>query len=325
MGKHKYVLEKSVFDWEIICGCIKRYWWIPILTVILSIGIGIIFLNTRADSDSVEAQYCAFATIYVGYAGENEKSAAKNSITLMNSQLLMDHLNEALLQNQMDIITEGEDVILCEQVKDAEYITLNITSMSPERAAFIAEYLVEDFLKEAKEILALENCRLVGDVFVSVSVSAPDSAGMSSFFIIIAFGVMVGLAILVLIMLFSDKIWSSFDIIQCFGDIYWGCYPAENHEWSSVLMHQCKKHAWQNLYICHGTSKPQAVQTDLAQFMPGTLQVTWLDELDYQHIPEHITALFILKKGVSSYKNINQTLIKLRGLDIEIAGCIYIL
>lgn len=319
MREHKYELEKSVIDLEMICGCIKRYWWLLILALVLSMGIAL--SNIFVEPSLAVKQYSASAMIYVGLL--NERSAAPNSVALMNSQVPLDYLNEALLQNQMVTVEEGRDTIHCEQIKNSDYITLQATGTSLERETFIVEYLVEDFLKGEKGFLLLEDCWLVGDISVSV-IETESGFDRSSFFIIVAFGVMAGSAILVLIMLFSDKIWSSFDIIQCFGDTYWGCYPAGDHEWTSILMRQNQKHAWQNLCICYGTSKPQAVRMDLTQFMPDNLHAISLDELDCEHIPEHIAALLIIKNGVSSYKNIDQTLVKLRGLDIEIAGCIYI-
>lgn len=321
MREHKYELEKSVIDWEIIRGCIKRFWWILILALVLPMGIAL--PNIFVDPSSAVKQYSASVTIYVGSINERERSAAPNSVALMSSQMLLDHLNEALLQNQMVTVEKGGDKIHCAQMVNSDYIMLQATGTSSEREIFIVEYLVEDFLKEAEEFLLLEDFRLVGDISVSV-IETESGFDLSSFFIIVAFGVMAGSAILVLIMLFSDKIWSSFDIIQCFGDTYWGCYPADDHEWTSILMRQSQKHAWQNLCICYGTSKPQAVQMDLTQFMPDDFHAISLDKLDCKHIPEHIAALLIIKNGVSSYKNIDQTLVKLRGLDIEIAGCIYI-
>ncbi len=306
-------MEKSVLDWQTICGCLMKYWWSAVLVVALTAGIALVCVLGTPDKYQVSVVYYLDQTEQIVQTKKAESAAM-----LMKSSLILDSVNAELKENQMLTLGQGEEKIDCEVMNETDFFVLEVQGTDLKRENYIVDLMTNLYEEEITQIETLKTCKMVSRK------EELQRAGQKEIILFIGFGVLLGCAVLLMIMLFNDKIWSTYDVQKCFAESYLGCYSSKD-DWIHLMKYRCERDKINKLYIGYpDKGKKSKDYFEQISQMDKDIQVEKLIEISNEFGTKDAKAFLVIERGVSTYKNVNQTLRRLRGFDIEIAGCICI-
>ncbi len=330
MEKNDKGLEKTILDWHTILGCFFKYWWVIIITTVLSMII-ISVVSTMPSQTEVEttegkeARYSGNALIYTGKQGE--KSAIENSLVLLKSHLLLETVNQQLEEKGMPHLQKDE-TIEGSAIENADYLRIQIGGNDQDRVFLLTSLVADSFVLKATDILNLEYCTIINPAEVRENEIIETVLGHAgrltefNLFLILAFGMLTGVGILVAIMIFNDTIWNDQDIQRCFGDKFLGYFPKRNEGWQALFIHQCQKENISQLYVAFNekSRKGKLFFEELKQ-LDKNISVQEIPKSEYDKDLKEIPALLVIERGHHTYSEVNKILAHLKMLDVKILGC----
>lgn len=329
MEEFEYQFEKSINDWKGVLACFLRFWYLPVIVLILS-GMAA-FMLERMDSknDAKNDNYTVDCCLYIERDYNNMNLPSMDNVSvLLSSDIVWEQVNSYMQTDGSPAVSEEERMMIQGKVtKESDFYHIIIQGEELERINQISDNLLKVLEVEIKTLEGFNGCRLVSKSETGVKV---EHISKDIILYGLVFGLIIGGCIIILISMVDKRIWSDYDLKLYFGRGYLGKITRKemkDGELNERFVQRLKHISEADLYANVSVEMLQSSQIKMIMNHCDR-KIHSLDELQNHEAAdkaEHTGLLLVVQKGITTSEDINHVLEDIQILGLDLAGCVMIL
>ena len=311
-GKKRF--EKSITDLKSFIEEGRKYWWIAVIALLVSIGVYLYEINAQVD----KYKYKVDSIIYVEMDYTNRVLPPSDNVLVW--------INSDVVRGQVDqMLSVEEKKIESKQIDNSDFFEITVCGKETEETEQVLEDLLEIIVQQVGEIEGINGCRIVSEG-KAVKIDASEYWGDAIY--IPAFCLLIGIGIIILISIFDKTIYSDYDLKLYFGIMYLGKIKKSDlrNEIVSERLINRFKFSKNNLLVAN--IENEMLQNEWAK---NSMNVCGINMISFEQLGSitedsgnNLKALLIVYKGISTSEDINCFLEDIQAYGIALFGCIMV-